>query len=397
MSLSGIKVLDFTHLLPGEVASTLFADMGAEILRIEKLEKGLNELLPPIVDGESLYFWSLHRNKERIRVNLKSPQAADFLKRLVQELKIDVVLENFRPGVMERLGLGYEALKEINPALIYCSISGYGAKSKWKNRPGHDLTFVAESGILHESQDEHGKPILPGVFISDYMSGTYGALAAVSALFERTMTGQGKHLEISMFESALSTLAVLGTINMQLGLESSEIHKRYPDVLPNHTLYRCQDGRYLACAPVEPQFWQAFLANIDRQDLLGKDPVEDKEYLLQQIAPTIASKTLAQWMEIFLEADCCVSPVNTLGEALSFLPEGVEKVTTAIAHPVLGQVHQVKSPLYDATKTKNKNKNKNKKDVFCTDTRASLQRVLQKMHLTEKETALLKESGAFEF
>lgn len=388
MSLAKIKVLDFTHLLPGEVTSTLFADMGAEILRVERLEKGLNEHLPPLVEGESLYFWSLHRNKKRIRVNLKNSVAVDFLKRLIRDLDIDVILENFRPGVMERLGLGYEALSAVNPRLVYCSISGYGAKSKWRNRPGHDLTFVAESGILHESQDEHGKPILPGVFISDYMSGTYGALAAVSALFERTFTGKGKHLEISMFESALSTLAVLGTINMQLGLESNEIHKRYPDVLPNHTLYRCLDGRYLACAPVEPQFWQAFLHLIDREDLLGKDPVVDKDFLLAEIAPTIAKKSLEDWMYVFKEADCCVSPVNTLGEALSFLPEGKEKVTTQISHPVLGSVGQVKSPLYPQEKTD--------PDSFCTDTKGALTNILQQLKLDKKETALLKESGAFE-
>lgn len=388
MTLANIKVLDFTHLLPGEVASTLFADMGAEILRVERLEKGLNEHLPPLIEGESLYYWSLHRNKERIRVNLKNAVAVDFLKRLIKDLEIDVVLENFRPGVMERLGLGYDALSAINPRLVYCSISGYGANSKWRNRPGHDLTFVAESGILHESQDETGKPILPGVFISDYMSGTYGALAAVSALFERTFTGNGKHLEISMFESALSTLAVLGTINMQLGLESSEIHKRYPDVLPNHTLYRCQDGRYLACAPVEPQFWQAFLHLINRQDLLDKNPVADKDFLLSQIAPTIAEKSLDDWMSVFKEADCCVSPVNTLGEALSFLPEGKEKVTTQIAHPILGSVGQVKSPLYPQDKVD--------PDSFCTDTKGALTKLLQQLKLDEKETAILKESGAFE-
>ncbi|HMY03942.1 MAG TPA: CoA transferase, partial [Candidatus Obscuribacter sp.] len=140
MSLRGIKVLDFTHLLPGETASTLLSDMGAQVLRIERLQKGLNESLPPLVQGESLYYWSLHRNKTRLRLDLKKPDAVEIVKTLAKDA--DVLIENFRPDAMERLGLSFEALSQVNPGLVYCSISGYGRNSKWRHRPGHDLTFV---------------------------------------------------------------------------------------------------------------------------------------------------------------------------------------------------------------------------------------------------------------
>jgi len=381
MTLAKLKVLDFTHLLPGEVASTLLSDMGAQVLRIEKLQKGLNESLPPIVDGESLYFWALHRNKKRIRLDLKKPGAIELIKRLVKDA--DVVLENFRPGVMARLGLGYNDLKSINPALVYCSISGYGSHSQWSNRPGHDLTFVAEAGILDETLDKDGAPVLPGVFISDYMSGSYGALAVVAALYQAKDTGEGRHVEISMFESALSTLSVLGTVDMRLGLE--ELHSRYPENLPNHRIYRCKDKRFLACAPFEPQFWQIFLQKLERTDLAQYDVIEDKVILIEEVAKTIAQKTLKEWMSIFNEPpDCCVSPVNTVDEALDFLPEGRSRVVTAIEHDKIGTIHQIKSPLYQLFA-------KRDSDVFYTDTDACLDEVLKSLDYSEDQAKQLKQ------
>ncbi|MBK7747153.1 MAG: CoA transferase [Candidatus Obscuribacter sp.] len=384
MTLAKIKILDFTHLLPGEVASTLLSDMGAQILRIEKLQKGLNESLPPIVDGESLYFWALHRNKKRIRLDLKKESAKELIKKLVKDA--DVILENFRPGVMERLGLGYETLKSINPAIVYCSISGYGSHSKWSNRPGHDLTFVAEAGILDETLDRDGAPVLPGVFISDYMSGSYGALAVVAALYQVKETSAGQHLEISMFESALSTLSVLGTVDMRLGLE--ELHSRYPENLPNHRIYRCKDKRFLACAPFEPQFWQIFLHKIERTDLTKYDVIEDKVILIEEVSKTIAQKTFKEWMAIFNEPpDCCVSPVNTVDEALDFLPEGRNRVVTAIEHDKIGTIHQIKSPLYQLFA-------KRDSDVFYTDTDACLAEVLKTLDYSQSEIEKIKQEQA---
>lgn len=341
-ALNGIKVLDFTHLLPGEVCSTLLADMGADVLRIERLESTMNEMLPPHVNGESLYFWSLHRNKRRLKVNLKSAAGKELVEKLA--LGADVIIENFRPAVMNRLGLGAAAMSAQNPRLVYCSVSGYGSKSKWSNRPGHDLNFVAETGILYETRDQAGTPVMPAVFVSDYMSGTYGALGIVAALFEREKTGRGRHIEISMFESALSALAVTGTMGMYLNMDPSEIHVRYPDDLPNHRLYRCLDGRYLAAAPVEPEFWLKFLTLIDRLDLLGKDPIKDRTELTCAIQETIEKRSLQDWMLVFAEADCCVSPVNKVSEAVNFLPEW-SKIIGTMHHDKLGPVPQIGNPM----------------------------------------------------
>lgn len=343
-----------------------------------------------MVAGESLYYWSMHRNKRRLRLNLKKEQAIEIVKSLVKNS--DVIIENFRPGAMERLGLAFADLKAINPALIYCSISGYGKESKWKDRPGHDLTFVAEAGILDETRDENGIPIVPGIFVSDYMSGVYGALAVVSALFERTITGLGKHVEISMFESALSTLGVVATSMLHPSQAGKERETRYPEALPNHRLYRCKDGRYLAAAPVEPQFWMIFLEKIGRPDLMGKHPIKDKVYLMQQIAPELERRTLAEWMEIFKEPYCCVSPVNTVDEALDFLPEGRQRVISEIDHPTLGKISQMKNPIYQLYR----NWSEAQADFICKDTKEVASQVLRTLGYGDEDLAHLREDGVIE-
>jgi crotonobetainyl-CoA:carnitine CoA-transferase CaiB-like acyl-CoA transferase len=343
MPFGRLKVLDFTHLLPGEVCSTLLADLGAQILRIEKPGENFNENLPPMVEGESLYYWSLHRDKKRIKLDLKSPQAKAVILKLVKDA--DIVLDNFRPRVMTQLGFGYETLSAINKGIIYCNISGYGEDSSWANKPGHDLTFVAESGILDATKDNAGTPVMPGTFISDYMSGNYGCLAITAALWEREKTGKGKKLSISMFESALSTLAVLATQEMWCRQAPETPKTKYPDAIAGHSLYRCQDGRYLAAAPVEPQFWREFLTLINRSDLLSYHPVTDSDFLLAEIQNTIANKDLKEWLSIFSGHHCCVSPVNNLDEAISYLPEGHEKLIVNMEHPSLGMVPQLTTPI----------------------------------------------------
>jgi crotonobetainyl-CoA:carnitine CoA-transferase CaiB-like acyl-CoA transferase len=389
MSFAKLKVLDFTHLLPGEIVSTLMSDLGAQVLRVERLDSTLNERLPPIVtnsnDGveDSLYFWSLHRNKERIKIDLKSAEGLEIVKRLAQSA--DIVIENFRPGVMDRLGLGDSDLRELNPRLIYCSVSGYGSASKWGSKPGHDLNFVAETGILFEAQDQFGKPIMPSVFVSDYMSGTYAALAITAALYEREASGVGRRIEISMFESALSALAVVGTISLYLNLEPSEIHAKYPDELPNHRVYRCKDGRYLAAAPIEPEFWLKFLTIIERLDLLTKDVIEDRDILSAAIAEVIASRTLADWMLLFGEANCCVSPVNTVKEAVNFLPEGSKRVLTHMTHSRLGEVPQISNPIKQIF-------GKSELEWSCSNTEEETNKQLKALGITDSQITAMKQA-----
>ncbi len=343
--LSKIRVLDFAHLLPGELCSTILSDMGMQVTRIEPLEPGLGKRLPPVVDGESLYYWSLHRNKKRLSIDLKKPEGVKLIHHMIEN--IDVVVENFRPDVMDRLGIGYEQLTKINPRLIFLSISGYGQKSKWSQRPGHDLNFVAESGVLNQHKNPDGTPTLPGILVSDYMSALYGALAVSTHLMERETTGNGKHIDISMFECALSTLNILSTGLLYTGVDPVAGGFNYPAEMPNYTVYRCKDDRYLAVASLERPFWEKFCSLIGREDLQSRTAKPTDEALKETLAAEIEKKTLAEWTEIFDGSDCCVSPVNTLQEALSHQLTKERKLLVNASHTLLGSIPQMTTPVFN--------------------------------------------------
>ncbi len=341
--LQKIRVLDLSHLLPGELCSTILSDLGCNILRVEPLEAGLGQKLPPIVEGESVYYWSIHRNKKRMALDLKSPEGLDAVRKLVQES--DVFLENFRPGVLERLGLSYEQLKPLNPGLVYCSISGYGQKSAWSQRPGHDLNFAAETGIVDLNRTDAGIPALPSVLISDFMSAQYAALAIVSALLERDTTSKGCHLDISMYECALSTMSMLATRLLYTGMHPGDGNFAIPSQMPSYNIYECSDRRYLAVAALEPKFWHTFAGIMGMPELQDKPPQTADPPLRARIAAKVKERPLKEWLEIFEGSHCCVSGVNTLEEALNYPPTIERGIKTHIEHPVLGDVPQLASPI----------------------------------------------------
>lgn len=343
MPLTNVRALDFSHLLPGELCSTILVDLGCRITRVESLKPGLAQRLPPIVKGESLYYWSVHREKARIALDLKQPAAIEIILRLVED--VDVVIENFRPGVMDRLGIGYGVLHAINPRLIYCSISAYGQNSAWSQRPGHDLNFVAESGVLSQTALPNGIPRVTGLLVSDYMSATYAALSIVAALYERDRTGgAGRHLDISMFESALSTVNLLATAWEYMGQPMREGNADYRDAVSNYNIYRCADDNYLAVAPLEPQFWEEFCRRIERLDLISKYPLGPNPQMKETLAEIIAGKTRAEWVQVFENSNCCVSPVNSIHEAVHFPPTQERQVLCYLQHPTLGAIPQLRTP-----------------------------------------------------
>lgn len=342
MPLNNVRVLDFSHLLPGELCSTILVDLGCEVTRVESIKPGLAQRLPPVVKGESLYYWGVHREKSRIALDLKQPEATEIVMRLIE--KSDIVVENFRPGVMDRLGIGYGSAKERRPEIVYCSISGYGQTSSWNQRPGHDLNFVAESGVLSQTASPDGEPRVTGLLVSDYMSATYAALSIVSALYERERTGIGKHLDISMFESSLSTVNLLATAWMYMGEPMKESDPAYRDAVANYNVYRCADDKYLAVAPLEPQFWQEFCTRLDRVDLIPKYPLGPNPAMKETLRSILATKTRDQWVELFDGSNCCVSPVNDVREAMDFHPALERNVKCTVEHPTLGAIPQLRTP-----------------------------------------------------
>ncbi len=341
--LRNIKVIDFTHLLPGELTGTILRDMGAELIRVERLKPGLAQHLPPIVKGESLYYWGVHGEEKRIALDLKQDSAIEIVSKMLKDA--DVLIENFRPGVMGRLGIGYGKVHKLNPALIYCSISAYGQSGSFSQRPGHDVNLQAEAGVLHVCRAQNGKPQMPGTLLSDYMTALLSAVSILGSVIERENTGKGRHLDMSMFDSVMWTQSLAATASLFMNEEPQEANPQYRSELANYNVFQCKDGRYIAAAPLEPKFWEAFCQLIGRKDLLHVIPFGANLKLRQSLDQVFLEKTMDEWLEIFKEIDCCVSPVNSVLDALEFLPSKERGLVQYLLHPKLGRIPQVRTPV----------------------------------------------------
>ncbi|KQP49421.1 CaiB/BaiF CoA-transferase family protein [Pseudorhodoferax sp. Leaf274] len=307
--LAGVRVLDLTRLLPGPVCTLHLADLGADVVKIEDTGAG-DYAAPPL---RAL----VHRNKRALRLDLKQPAGVEALKALARTA--DVLVEGFRPGVMDRLGAGYAALAGINPRLVFCSITGYGQNGPMRDAPGHDLNYCALAGVT-EQIGQGGQPALSNLPIADLMGGALtSAMGLLAALFDAGRTGRGRHVDIAMADAALAhNLVAMVTLNGHGATRPAGADK-LSGALPCYGLYRTQDGRHLAVGALERKFWDGFCETIARPDLkarhLPASPAE-ADAVRADVAELIASKPLAHWQEVFADNDCCVTPVLRLDESL---------------------------------------------------------------------------------
>jgi len=312
--LEGIRVLDFSTLLPGPLTTLILAEAGAEVIKIERPPAG-DEIRTyvPKVGRDSVVFAQLNRGKRSIAIDLKEPGAIERLMPLVRSA--DILVEQFRPGVMERLGLGYETLKSINPGLIYCSLTGYGRTGPKANKAAHDLNYVAESGMLSLVAREGETPSMPPVLIADIGAGTYPAVINVLlGLQARASSGQGCHIDISMNDNVLPFM--YWAIGEGLGLQ---LWPRPGQGLvtggsPRYNIYRTADGRFIAAAPLEQRFWEPFCEVIGLPQEL-RDDSTDPAATRAGVAQAIMAHTSDHWRQAFKDIDACVSVIATLEEA----------------------------------------------------------------------------------
>ena len=314
LPLAGIRVLDFSTLLPGPLATLMLAEAGASVVKIEaKAGDGARANTPRDGD-ESLHFALLNRGKKSVVLDLKSPEGKAAALRLAGEA--DVLVDQFRPGVMKRLGLDYEAVRAVNPKIIYCSISGYGQTGPLATAPGHDINYMARAGMLALGRGEDGHPVFPAAAVADIGGGTLPAVINILlALLRRNQTGTGCHLDIAMTENTLAWMpralgaATLGQ-PMPLASEGRHLGGR-----PRYGLYITADGKALAVAALEPHFWERFC------DLIGlpageRDDSSDPHKVRSAVAAAIAAHDCAWWMERFRGEDVCVDVVQDLSAAM---------------------------------------------------------------------------------
>ena len=305
-ALSGIRVLDLSRMLPGPYCSMILADHGAEVIAIE--DKKFQE------DG--LFFSDLNRNKRHMSLNLKSPEGLAIFFRLAE--KADVILEGFRPGVVERLGVGYRAVQQKNPRIIYCSISGYGQTGPLRDKAGHDVNYLSTAGVLGLIGERDRPPVIPGVQVADVAGGSMNAAVGILlALFAREKTGQGQYIDISMTDGVVGFLAL-----QYFFAESNGQAPKPAETLLSHryacyNTYATADGRYLALGAVENRFWRSLCEYLQCPEYIALQYDEERrEEIITHLRQQFLTRTLAAWESDLAHLDICCCAVKTMGEVL---------------------------------------------------------------------------------
>lgn len=343
--LAPLRVLDLSRLLPGPMACRHLADLGAQVLKVEPPLPGRPGLpgddaayMGPGEDGVSHFYRVVNHGKRRLVLDLKQPEQLATLRALVAEAH--AVVEGFRPGVMDRLGLGYEALQAINPAIVLTSISGYGQEGPLRLAAGHDLNYLSLAGVVDQTRTPDGRPVFSHLQIADQLGGAQtAAIGTLAAVLGAQWTGQGRWVDVSMTDAVRQHQVILGTDALADGESPAPGASLLNGGVPCYNLYRCADNRWLAVGALELKFWQGVCAVVGRDDWaarhwsLGEAPgSEAARGLIDELGALIGSRPLAVWVERFAGADCCVTPVLGAHEALFgrgavTVGEGMQRLT----------------------------------------------------------------------
>ncbi|MGO9136160.1 MAG: CaiB/BaiF CoA transferase family protein [Syntrophales bacterium] len=344
-ALEGVKILDLTRLLPGSFTSLMLADYGADVIMVEHPAGEPGRHVGPFIKGLSARHLLLNRNKKSITLDLKKRRARELLIDLAKES--DVLIENFRPGYMDRLGLGYGRLKEINPKLIYCSLTGYGQTGPDRDKPGHDINYISDTGILGLTSTAGDSFPLPGVQIADLGGGSLMAVMGILvALAARVNTNRGQYVDVSMTDGITSWLPLVFNEYMVSGKIPKPGEHTYTGSLACYRCYRTKDKRHVALGALEPKFWAAFCTWIGLEDFipLHKNPSHQSR-MIACLQESFSTRTLAEWMTAAADLEICLTPVRTLDEA--FLDPRVisREMIFQVDHPVSGKIKQLGFPV----------------------------------------------------
>jgi alpha-methylacyl-CoA racemase len=343
LPLEGIRVLDLSRLLPGGFCSLLLADFGADVVKVE--DTGMGDYIrwsPPYYEGahdsaKSALFLSLNRNKRSIRLNLKSEDGREALLELVRDA--DVVLESFRPGVLDRLGVGYERMRERNPGIVFCAISGYGQDGPKRDASGHDMNYLGLIGLLGLTGERGGGPVQAAGQIADLGGGAlmaaFGIMAALrerDGSAEKPGSGEGQLVDVSMSDGALSWLAMVAAAHFADGTVPHRGDLPLAGALICYRPYECADG-WVSLGALEPKFWQAWCRGVGREELIAKQFERPGSDAHAQVIEIFRARTRAEWEAFAREHDCCLEPVLELDEALDSELVRAREMVVELAQP----------------------------------------------------------------
>jgi crotonobetainyl-CoA:carnitine CoA-transferase CaiB-like acyl-CoA transferase len=347
--LAGIRVLDFTRVLAGPAASLALADLGAEVIKIEPPGSGDETRdFPPIRDGESHYFLSVNRGKKSIVIDLKSEAGVQLAKDLAA--KCDIVVENYRPGVMDRLGLGYETLSTINPKLIYCAISGYGQTGPLRDRPSFDIVLQAMSGALSVNGEPGQQPTKLGIPLGDLVGGINGPIAILAALHERNTTGRGRYIDISLMDGLIGLLGYIAQLAFFTGEDPKPQGSQHPNLVP-YGAFPAKDGSIIV-ACLTNSFWGRICDALGCPEKTSDpryDAIQKRRDAREEVNAIVSAftrkKTVAELVALFTEHQVPHAPILGVGEALAQPQTVAREMVVEVEHPVLGPIPIVNRPI----------------------------------------------------
>jgi crotonobetainyl-CoA:carnitine CoA-transferase CaiB-like acyl-CoA transferase len=349
LPLEGLRVLDLSRVLAGPYATMMLGDLGADVLKVEHPERGddTRHWGPPFAGSESAYFLSVNRNKRSVEANLKDPEGLKKVKSLAT--KADVLIENMRRGALEKLGLGYEAVKDLNPGIVYCSITGFGP-GKDKDSPGYDFLIQARGGLMRITGFPDGEPTKVGVAAADMVCGLQAAMAVLAALYRRNLSGEGSRIEVPLFESQLSWLANRAQEYLVSGKDVGRLGNAHPSIVPYQT-FDASDKQIALAVGNDTQFMHLCQA-LGREDLArderftrNPDRVANREELVAALQEEFSRKKADEWVEKIRKAGVPCGPVNTLADVFSdehLLSSGMLR---DVEHPASGTLKMLSSPI----------------------------------------------------
>lgn len=348
--LDGVRVLDLTRALAGPFCTMVLGDMGAEVIKVEMPGTGDDSRSwgPPFLEGESAYFLSINRNKKSVTLNLKAEEGLKILHGLAE--KSDVFIENFRPGVTKKLRIDYETISEINPKIVYCSITGFGSEGPYRDRPGFDVIIQGMSGLMGVTGEEGRPPVKVGVAITDLIAGLYAVNAVLIGLLRQRRTGEGQLVDVSLLDSAASIMTHMAHICLAGGEAPPRLGSAHPQIAP-YQAFEAKGGKYLTVGAANERLWRIFCEAAGLEELIDHPKfsvnakrVENREELVKIIQERLLTKTRDEWLEIFQGAGLPCGPVYGLDEVFEDPQIAYRGMILEMDHPKAGKIKQIGIP-----------------------------------------------------
>ena len=350
-ALEGIRVLDLTRALAGPFCTLMLGDNGADVIKVEMPGSGddTRKWGPPFIGEESAYFLSINRSKRSLTLNLREPQAKEIFLKLAESS--DVVVENFTPGVMERFGLGYDEVKQTNPKIVYCSISGFGQDGPYRNRPAYDQIMQGISGLMSITGEPDGEPQKIGIAVTDIGAGMWSAFAIMAALHHREQHGEGQYIDVSMMDAQVAWLTYQAAYFFANGEPPKRMGAAHPTLVP-YQAFMCQDGKYINVAVGSERIWGRFCQGMHREDLqndpeyaVNSDRVRNRAKLVPMLQEYFLTRPVADWVEDLQEANVPCGPINDLADVFADPQVLARNMYLEIPHPTLGSIKQTGLPI----------------------------------------------------